>query len=527
MILNSTSTKNITALYAETAGSCYALRSVGVSLGLGAVSSCRMSVICEVDRKRLTSSYKLEELSTTTDVSDLIAAFKYGDRVKVKQLSDVGEMLLFDGYVTVTSTSVSSAVGSFAFDCNVVLQSPAALYNNEATHINAYWCTANPASNGEFAALGVVAADAVNAVATSRISAADPFNPAKFAANCIDATVDLRKTEIDGFDTVSKSYEKLSSFIDLATAPSMDFTLVGGEIAQSKESAARSELAARISETDILTQLQSNSGLAVFNAHIAQFGLVLAPRVGKLTRAGEPSLAVIPNIGINSDVSFKVTPADVVGYSDQPPQHSLGKYHAVAVRISPYGVTTDNSAVNCVLWAAGHDKNGKPKLYGGVKLNAYDDKHKRDAQLFKALGPITVLQLPRWLTCIGPNKGSKNNKDHAALFENYANARAKTYYAQGLFAPGRVTVRVLYSELDKFYNHIGDEAEIDLSSVADGVGTKLEPKYGRLIGVNYHIAADATAFTASCALDFDCVCTKEEHAAFAVSAEGMLCTTTK
>ena len=521
------STKHITGLSVYCGGKYFALRSASVQLALGAVSVCNLSVICEIDASRLGTTINPEELSITTENIEHIADnFKYGSRAVVYQHSDRGRAILFDGYVADVGSTITSTVSSFGFSCDVVLQSAAAMYSNHHQHQGAAYISLGKAGGDTFVGLtAAIVPKAKNAEnKKSLLEITSPFNPAKFAAGIIDNLTDVTQTDAGELKDSKREYDKLSSFINLAHAPTMTLAMnTAGNWNFNKDT----RFLAKVSAADIVKQLQSSPGLTVFNNYIGQFGLVLAPRIGIRTRSGVPALDVIPDIGVNSDESFSIKPDEVLGYQMQSPRKELGEYHAIAVRTTPddhSSLARGSSVASTVLWVGGYDEDGSPKLLKGVKYSATPND--KNSNLISRLGPVTIVPLPTWLTQISPTKGSDDSRSE--LWERYANALSKTYYAKGFVAPAQLSVTVLYTKLIQYYNHIGDVAEIDLSSKQQGYGTRQDaPLYGRLIHVNYRVNAEATSFSASCVLGFDCVCDQQEHATFGVSCEEMLCSNGK
>jgi hypothetical protein len=456
-------------------------------------------------------------LDVDSDFEELLDGFKYGNRATVYQAGDCGEIILFDGYVAAAGSDYSSSLSSINFGCNVVLQSAAAMYSNHSEHVGAMYISKLGADSGQFtdlrAALVPVTTDS-EMRESGTLPSGGNFNPAKFAACYIDRLDLVTKTSLGSLSDSEKAYDKLSSFIDLDNSPDLNVSV--NTVSNGRESNL-----VRVSSDDIVKQLQNSPGLVVFNNYIDQFGLVLAPRVGVRTRSNVPALAVIPNIGVNSEVGFSLKPSVILGYSLQRPKRRLGEYQAVAVIKNPLNVADPGKqkASDTILWVGGYDEKGNPKLLAGIKYTPIPNG--KNYKIVSSLGPVTLLALPSWM-----RRASAKVGDSAAItqyYEKAANAVAKTHYGRGMVATAALTVNIVYSYLSDYYNKIGEVAEIDLSSVKNGYGTQMDKLYGRLIGVNYQITADSVNFNAQCSLTFDCVCNREEHRVFGVSSDDMLC----
>lgn len=500
----------ITSLYATCNGKTFLLRKVSAALGLGSSSSCEISVICEQTKKPASASGLLVQ---SQDMSALLSAFRYGDSAKVYQDTSKGKLLLFDGFVYSVSSAVDSSAAYFNFGCVVQLCTADTLYTAASNHMQAKYMTALNGNNNPFTTLSQISD-------LSERSAEEVRNPAKYAASVIDGTLSDRTTNVvGGYSSSEHAFDKLSAFIDVDNAPTLNVKVMvnGANNAAGKETLKNTRMLAEVSVTDIIKQLERNTGLAVLNSYIAQFGLILAPRIGE----GIKPLSAILNIGINKNKTIDVSPSSITGYSDQAPRRLGSAFKAIAVRTTEQG---EDISSKYVLWSGGYDKDGKPKLSAGIKLGGYKNAPENSAKILP-IGPITAIPLPKWLlnNAISAQGSALSTADYTA----YANAMAKTFFGRGLGFPGRLSVSVVYTDLAKFYNHIGEQAKIDLSSVIDGKGMKLDPKYGRLIGIRYQIAGDSSEFSASCELEFDCVCTELEFNTFGISAEDLLCSVAK
>lgn len=505
----------ITALYAEMGGSYYALRSAQISLNLGAGPVCVIDVICKIPTNRVSSARVGETLAVSSDITELVGVFNYGKKIAVKQKTTKGTTLLFDGFVFTSNTVMQSGAAHFRTAIQVDIRSAADLYNHEATIGGAYLSQESHVS-AQFKSLAVAAHKQTTAVdeVWGKKMLLPTFNPSEFAASYIDGVSPVTKTaQGENFTTSGTTYDKLSNFIDIARAPTVDLCMPVGKTSNNLENPAVRH--AGICADEIIAELQHMSGLSVFANFIQQFGLIIAPRVGKSF-----AFDVIPDLGLNSNAALSITPGQITSYLDQPGAKILGNYTAIAVQHNPLNAET---AYHYTVWVAGYDDAGNPKVSKAITLDAGDGKDggSRTTAHMQAHGPYVRVPLPRWFWV------GVADKDADAKAKKYAAATAKTYYGRGKGVPGRLQVSVLFSELDKFYNRIGEVAKIDLSAVADGVGTKLPIKYGRLISVSYQIAADAAEFSASCSLAFDCVCTEAEHKAFGVSTADMLYSVTK
>ena len=340
-------------------------------------------------------------------------------------------------------------------------------------------------------------------------------SPAKFAAEIIDMTVKARSNSNDS----DASYDKLESFINLNAAPKLNSKVSpSGPQATSKAAQERARFAERVSKDYIVRMLQTAPGLAVFTDYISQFGLTLAPRI-----SDKYTSEVVLNVGINKTLATggNITAKQVLGFTDTSPSRVMGKYHAVAVRTSPMCMDPSSTA-DTVIWTAGYGSDGTPQLTGGDSLAVYEPPKKggqSSSPTFSTIGPVTVLSLPAWLTRTTPGDDSSNNQGDTK--KDYAMALAKTYFSAHLGTPGTLVVDVLYTELEKFYNKVGEEFCIELPSADNKQSVK---RYGRLVEVSYSTISKHSEFSVSCSLGFDNVCTEQEFNTFGVAPTELLCT---
>ena len=509
----------------------YNLKSISATFALGYDVNCDIIVIGKATKDKV----NLTNL-TTSGIKELSKAFRYGERFNVYQTKtkDNKKELLFSGFVFSSGHGVTNSAISVSFGFKVTLASAAKLYDNSYVRSPIYMHNVGSATGP------VDVSVQLGIASSSREGQAQVSTIQRILTNhCeqknITDIVTMGQQVIDHLATkvVRSSNQnplKIADMFDVDSSPVLNckVNLFARAAANGKDNQPCQTTLNKI-VNPIISNLPSNSDVAVFCAMLGTYNMAVAPRVNTDLKK---NLAIVPATGFGLCGNRVLSTGDILGFTKYDAQRQVGSL----VNIWMY-----DTGIAATLATSGNNRS-QPivRLYGGYDLDGnltvklYSNANGQPAQNSSSkdtwIGPIQRIALPDW----APPSPSAESKEANKRVQMAKSLCATMFATSGLVA-GNLVVALSYASLHKVLNHVGMVFELDTTigeppvydvheeAYKSGDITEAEivygeqqqrqalKQYGRLKQLRYQLECESDRVTASVHCTFDCVLSHAEY----------------